>query len=182
RADRRQGPCAPGDARRQGRLGARLPVPVRVRRGGKALGLQAAHHMGRRAGPLARARASQRRDGRDVPGRVPQLPKDAPRGFMTRRFWAALAEVQDPEMPINLVDLGVIYGISENHGVVEVDLTFTAMGCPASDFTLEGGSVVAPDDDLAMAYARATYDEERWCEMAIVRKDDVIRLWSPGEA
>ena len=44
------------------------------------------------------------------------------------------------------------------------------------------GSVVAPDDDLAAAYARATYDEERWCEMAIVRKDDVIRLWSPGEA
>ena len=42
--------------------------------------------------------------------------------------------------------------------------------------------MVAPDDDLAMAYARATYDEERWCEMAIVRKDDVIRLWSPGEA
>jgi len=43
------------------------------------------------------------------------------------------------------------------------------------------GSVVAPDADLAIAYARATYDEERWCEMAIVRKDDVIRLWSPGE-
>ena len=44
------------------------------------------------------------------------------------------------------------------------------------------GSVVAPDSDLAMAYARATYDEERWCEMAIVRKDNVIRLWSPGES
>lgn len=43
------------------------------------------------------------------------------------------------------------------------------------------GSVVAPDDDLAMAYARATYDEERWCEMAIVRKDNVIELWQPGE-
>ena len=43
------------------------------------------------------------------------------------------------------------------------------------------GSVVAPDDDLAMAYARATYDEERWCEMAIVRKDNVISLWQPGE-
>ena len=27
------------------------------------------------------------------------------------------------------------------------------------------GSVVAPDDNLAMAYARATYDEERWVEM-----------------
>ena len=44
------------------------------------------------------------------------------------------------------------------------------------------GSVVAPDDDLAVAYARATYDEERWIETAIVRKDDIIELWQPGEA
>jgi 1,2-phenylacetyl-CoA epoxidase PaaB subunit len=44
------------------------------------------------------------------------------------------------------------------------------------------GSVVAPDDDLAMAYARATYDEERWVEMMIVPKDAVIQLWGPGEA
>jgi 1,2-phenylacetyl-CoA epoxidase PaaB subunit len=43
------------------------------------------------------------------------------------------------------------------------------------------GSVVAPDADLAVAYARATYDEERWVEMAIVRKDDIIELWQPGE-
>ncbi len=56
---------------------------------------------------------------------------------MNERLWAALSEVQDPEMPINLVDLGVIYGIDELDGVVEVDLTFTAMGCPASDFILE---------------------------------------------
>jgi metal-sulfur cluster biosynthetic enzyme len=40
-------------------------------------------------------------------------------------------------MPINLVDLGVIYRIAEQDGLVEVDLTFTAMGCPASDFILE---------------------------------------------
>jgi metal-sulfur cluster biosynthetic enzyme len=56
---------------------------------------------------------------------------------MNPRLWAALAEIQDPEMPINLVDLGVIYGLRENEGVVDVDLTFTAMGCPASDFILE---------------------------------------------
>jgi 1,2-phenylacetyl-CoA epoxidase PaaB subunit len=43
------------------------------------------------------------------------------------------------------------------------------------------GSVVAPDDDLAMAYARATYDEERWIEMTIVPKAALIRLWGPGE-
>jgi metal-sulfur cluster biosynthetic enzyme len=56
---------------------------------------------------------------------------------VTEKLWAALAEVQDPEMPVNLVDLGVIYSITEQDGKVEVDLTFTAMGCPASDFILE---------------------------------------------
>ena len=56
---------------------------------------------------------------------------------MTERLWAALSEVEDPEMPVNLVDLGVIYAVAEKDGVVEVDLTFTAMGCPASEFILE---------------------------------------------
>jgi metal-sulfur cluster biosynthetic enzyme len=56
---------------------------------------------------------------------------------MTQRLWDALTEVRDPEMPVNLVDLGVIYGITEQGGVVEVELTFTAMGCPASEFILD---------------------------------------------
>jgi metal-sulfur cluster biosynthetic enzyme len=56
---------------------------------------------------------------------------------MSDRLWAALAEVQDPEMPVGLVDLGLIYSVTEKDGLVEVDLTFTAMGCPASEFILE---------------------------------------------
>jgi metal-sulfur cluster biosynthetic enzyme len=49
----------------------------------------------------------------------------------------ALREVQDPEMPVNIVDLGLIYAVREEEGLASVDLTFTAMGCPASDFILE---------------------------------------------
>ena len=56
---------------------------------------------------------------------------------MSERLWAALSEIQDPEMPVNLVDLGLIYAVEERDGVVDVDLTFTAMGCPASDFILD---------------------------------------------
>ena len=56
---------------------------------------------------------------------------------MSERLWAALSEIQDPEMPVNLVDLGLIYAVRERDGVVDVDLTFTAMGCPASDFILD---------------------------------------------
>ena len=53
------------------------------------------------------------------------------------RCWAALTEIQDPEMPISLVDLGLIYDVRSAGGRIEVDLTFTAMGCPASEFILE---------------------------------------------
>ena len=49
----------------------------------------------------------------------------------------ALRELQDPEMPVNLVDLGIIYGVRQIEGVVTVDLTFTAMGCPAAEFVLD---------------------------------------------
>ncbi len=49
------------------------------------------------------------------------------------RVWAALAEINDPEMPVNLVDLGLIYGLEVRQGTVRLRLTFTAMGCPASD-------------------------------------------------
>jgi metal-sulfur cluster biosynthetic enzyme len=53
------------------------------------------------------------------------------------RLLDALRDVQDPEMPVSVVDLGIIYGVRDEDGVVSVDLTFTAMGCPASEFILE---------------------------------------------
>ena len=49
----------------------------------------------------------------------------------TDHLWAALAEVQDPEMPVNLVDLGVIYDVRAHRRAVEVDLPCTAMSSPA---------------------------------------------------
>jgi metal-sulfur cluster biosynthetic enzyme len=49
----------------------------------------------------------------------------------------ALRDVQDPEMPVNIVDLGIVYGVRREGARVVVDLTFTAMGCPASEFILD---------------------------------------------
>jgi metal-sulfur cluster biosynthetic enzyme len=49
----------------------------------------------------------------------------------------ALRDVDDPEMPVNIVDLGMVYGVRSEAGTVTVDLTFTAMGCPASEFILD---------------------------------------------
>jgi len=50
------------------------------------------------------------------------------------RLWMALREVEDPEIPISVVGIGLIVGLSYEDGVVDVKLTFTAMGCPAMDF------------------------------------------------
>lgn len=52
----------------------------------------------------------------------------------TASLWAALREVMDPEFPISLVDLGLIYDIRRDGARVEVDLTFTATACPCMDF------------------------------------------------
>ena len=52
----------------------------------------------------------------------------------TAALWDALREVQDPEFPISLVDLGLIYDVRKADGVVEVDITFTATACPCMDF------------------------------------------------
>ena len=51
-------------------------------------------------------------------------------------IWAALAEVMDPEMPINIVDMGLVYDVRSNRGRVEIDMTFTAIACPAMDMLI----------------------------------------------
>ncbi len=52
-------------------------------------------------------------------------------------LWAALREVRDPELPISLVDLGLIYAIRREGTRVSVDVTFTATACPCMDFIRE---------------------------------------------
>lgn len=48
-----------------------------------------------------------------------------------------LHEVLDPELPISVVDLGLIYGVEFDEGRVRVDLTFTATACPCMEFIRE---------------------------------------------
>jgi metal-sulfur cluster biosynthetic enzyme len=50
------------------------------------------------------------------------------------RLWNALREVEDPEIPISVVGMGLIVSLAYADGVVDIELTFTAMGCPAMDF------------------------------------------------
>jgi metal-sulfur cluster biosynthetic enzyme len=54
-----------------------------------------------------------------------------------QRLWTALREVMDPELPVSLVDLGLICAVSREGDRVHVDLTFTATACPCMEFIHE---------------------------------------------
>ena len=59
------------------------------------------------------------------------LAKDA--GDLTERIIAALRTVHDPEIPVNIYDLGLIYRIEPTQqGLVKIDMTLTAPGCPVA--------------------------------------------------
>ena len=57
---------------------------------------------------------------------------------MEERIVDVLKTVYDPEIPVNIYDLGMIYKIDvQDDSSVELDMTFTAPNCPAADFILD---------------------------------------------
>lgn len=46
----------------------------------------------------------------------------------------ALRQVIDPEVGLNIVDMGLIYGIEMNDGAVTIRMTLTTQGCPMSAY------------------------------------------------
>ena len=68
---------------------------------------------------------------------LPPPPEfDGPPADLAERARRALYEVQDPEFPISILDLGLVYDVraDETAGRVTVSLTFTATACPCMDF------------------------------------------------
>ena len=67
-----------------------------------------------------------------------QEKQTAPEPFRDEMLWQQLKTVRDPEIPINIVDLGLVYAAAavpaESGGKrIEVRMTLTAPGCPMSD-------------------------------------------------
>ena len=77
--------------------------------------------------PVVQPHASGGRDRWSPP--LADTPADGKAALL-----AALNEVLDPELPISLVELGLVYGVDFRDGAATVDLTFTATACPCMDF------------------------------------------------
>ena len=73
----------------------------------------------------------------------------------------ALHECYDPEIPVNIVDLGLIYNVDINDetGIVGVTMTLTAMGCPmAGEVISEVEMRVAEVENVKACEVEMTFD------------------------
>ena len=81
-------------------------------------------------------------------------------------------------MPINLVDLGLIYAIRAAAPVVVVDLTFTAMGCPASDFILDDvRERLLAEPDIEEVVINIVWDPPWSSERLSADGRDALEMW-----
>ena len=71
-----------------------------------------------------------------VPSSLESVASDAapsePPQVTEEKVLEILSNVYDPEIPIDIVNLGLIYGIEIDGGNVRIEMTMTAPGCPAS--------------------------------------------------
>ncbi|MBI2581060.1 metal-sulfur cluster assembly factor [Candidatus Woesearchaeota archaeon] len=55
-------------------------------------------------------------------------------GLSKEAVFEQLRQVEDPELHYNIVDLGLIYGVRIDQGMVVIDMTFTSPMCPVGPF------------------------------------------------
>ncbi len=71
----------------------------------------------------------------------------------------ALKDVYDPEIPVNIVDLGLIYSVEVNEGEVEIDMTLTAQGCGMGPYIAQQAEWrVAEMDDVEDVRVNLVWD------------------------
>jgi metal-sulfur cluster biosynthetic enzyme len=60
-------------------------------------------------------------------------------GSVEARLWEALRHVEDPEIPVSVLGMGLIVSLEyrPDDRVADLQITFTAMGCPAMEFIEE---------------------------------------------
>lgn len=58
---------------------------------------------------------------------------DGPGGDLYESVIAALKEIYDPEIPVNIYDLGLIYNVEINDGSAVVTMTLTTPHCPVAE-------------------------------------------------
>jgi metal-sulfur cluster biosynthetic enzyme len=67
----------------------------------------------------------------DLPPASPEVPTSFATPLSEDVVRAALRRVKDPELNLNIVDLGLVYGIAVDGAKVSIDMSLTSPGCPS---------------------------------------------------
>jgi metal-sulfur cluster biosynthetic enzyme len=99
------------------------------------------------------------------------------------RLWEALRGVEDPEIPVSVVGMGLIVSLAyvESERRADLQITFTAMGCPAMEFIEEDiRCALLADPDVDVVDIEVVWDPV-WTK-ARLRDDARARMRSLGIA
>ena len=66
----------------------------------------------------------------------------------------ALREVYDPEIPVNIVDLGLVYDIRVDEGDIDIQMTLTFAGCGMGPYIAQQAEVASRRDRRRRGYQR----------------------------
>ncbi|MDX1416606.1 MAG: metal-sulfur cluster assembly factor [Candidatus Promineifilaceae bacterium] len=93
-------------------------------------------------------------------------------------LWQALEEVEDPEYPVSIVDMGLIYKIALRDDVAHVDLSFTSMGCPCMEFIIDDlRARLLQEPDVSEVALRIVWDPP-WTRQRLTEKGaEKLRQW-----
>ena len=77
----------------------------------------------------------------------------------TDEVYEALKDVYDPEIPVNVVDLGLIYGVEVEEGNVDVTMTLTFAGCGMGPYIAQQAEWrIAEMDNVEDVNVELTFD------------------------
>lgn len=83
----------------------------------------------------------------------------APATAVEARIIAALRQVYDPEIPVNIYDLGLVYDIRVEGGIATIDMTLTAPNCPvAGEMPGMVGSAAETVDEVREAVVNLVWE------------------------
>ncbi len=77
-----------------------------------------------------------------APGGIPS-PAAEPAAVTEDQVRLALRRVKDPELNLNIIDLGLVYAIGVAGGDVTIDMSLTSPGCPSGPEIMTGAEEAA---------------------------------------
>ena len=88
--------------------------------------------------------------------------------------YEALKDVYDPEIPVNVVDLGLIYGVEVEEGNVDVTMTLTFAGCGMGPYIAQQAEWrIAEMDNVEDVNVELTFDPRCWTPAYLPRRKKI---------